>query len=344
MQDHKAGSVNAYTDLWKAMGFSNPASEVDSEVRVSVYQEPFIGFYKYLSDDGVNYIYKCMGEFTVGPDKGDKYCFGYDSAAATKLISIEGSDNSPLHALFRLPWNEDVIYSSDNEAWQYNGVNAWDFDGGKTDNIDDFITAYNMVYNTSRMIRPFNGTLDELTAAKETYSATGYQYWIAKEGDPNQYNLYFYDAKSDSFRFSVNLKTQLVGQTFSYKDVDITNTVSLTDADLTGAADSEAINGLFKAARLAMFGQNIGNHFDVDDSLYHDCFTFVIAGNDNRAKNTYIYKMIVGGLFKWRGDDFDTILPVDNEGKLRKPYWVEIHDLDLLHPVRERILQIIVEH
>lgn len=328
MQDHKAGSVNAYTDLWKAMGFSNPASEVDSEVRVSVYQEPFIGFYKYLSDDGVNYIYKCMGEFTVGPDKGDKYCFGYDSAAATKLISIEGSDNSPLHALFRLPWNEDVIYSSDNEAWQYNGVNAWDFDGGKTDNIDDFITAYNMVYNTSRMIRPFNGTLDELTAAKETYSATGYQYWIAKEGDPNQYNLYFYDAKSDSFRFSVNLKTQLVGQTFSYKDVDITNTVSLTDADLTGAADSEAINGLFKAARLAMFGQNIGNHFDVDDSLYHDCFTFVIAGNDNRAKNTYIYKMIVGGLFKWRGDDFDTILPVDNEGKLRKPYWVEIHDLD----------------
>jgi len=59
-----------------------------------------------------------MGEFTVGPDKGDKYCFGYDTTAYPGLISIEGSDNAPLPALFRVPWTTSkLVYSADEEAF-----------------------------------------------------------------------------------------------------------------------------------------------------------------------------------------------------------------------------------
>lgn len=328
MQDHKAGSVNAYTDLWRTLGLSNEAYANDSEIRVSVYQEPFVAFYKYKSDDGKTDLYKCMGEFTMGPDKGDKYCFGYDNTEVTKLFSIEGSDNSPLHSLFRLPWNEDVTYNSSEEAFQYNGTNCWDLDSGSSTNNSEWITAYNFVYNTSTLIKPFDGTLDELIAAKATYALSGYQYWIAKTGDSNIYNLYYYDAKTDTFKFSINFYTQLVGQVFSYNDGDITNTVNLTADDISSASDNDAINTMFIKARIALFGQGIPAYFDLNDSLFHDCFIEVKAGTDNRAKNTYIYLMVAGGLFRWRQDDLDTIIVVDNEGKLHKPYWIEVHDKD----------------
>lgn len=75
MQDHKAGSVNSYTDLYKQLGLTNEAMALDPKVRVSVYQEPFMAFRKELNDEG-EIVYTCMGEFTGGPDKGDKYCFG----------------------------------------------------------------------------------------------------------------------------------------------------------------------------------------------------------------------------------------------------------------------------
>lgn len=32
-------------------------------------------------------------------------------------------------------------------------------------------------------------------------------------------------------------------------------------------------------------------------------------------------------LWKWRGDDFDTIFKVINQGLMKKPYWVEYHDV-----------------
>ena len=66
MQDHKAGSVAAFNDLYKEIGLRNEAMVADGEIRVAVYQEPFIGFSKSVNEEGRE-VYTCMGEFTFWP-------------------------------------------------------------------------------------------------------------------------------------------------------------------------------------------------------------------------------------------------------------------------------------
>ena len=318
MQDHKAASVNAYTDIYKKMGLTNEAMALDPEVRVSVYQEPFIAFQKTVNEEGET-VYTCMGEFTGGPDKGDKDCFGFNTDKFPGLISVEGSDNAPLPALFRVPWNNTrMIYNEDEEAWQYNDENCWDFGGGDLNNISKFIPAYNLVYQCSPRLKPFNGTLDELNAQVIALRASGYEYWIAKAGDVNQYNVYYYEASEKQFIGSsigqgvINLITQLI---------DYLDTSSFT------AFTDEQKNELFISSRVAKFRAEAPGYWDIADAMYHHNFTEFIAATDNRAKNTYPYCFgNSGSLFKWRQDDLDSILPVTNQGQLRKGYGVEVHD------------------
>ena len=323
MQDHKAGSVNAYDSLAKKLGLSNPAIDADKKVRVAVYQEPFVGFSKQLNEDG-QWVYTCMGLFTMGPDKGDKNCFGYDTKQYPGLIAIEGADNAPLLTLFRVPWKAPyVAYNEGEEAFQYNGANAWDFNGGKESNIATWIPAYNLVYSCSPRIKSYNGTLEQLNADVVNYRSTGYEYWIAKTGDSNLYNLYYYEASQERFIASnteeggvtpVNLRNQLVGKGYG-----------LTETNLQGKTNEE-LNQLFIDARVEKFKQEAGQYFDIDDAVYHSNFIEFVAGTDNRAKNTYAYNFGTGK-WKWRQDDLDTIFPIDNQGQDKKPYWVETHDL-----------------
>ena len=326
MQDHKAGCVDAYDALYKEMGMKNEAMVADPKIRVAVYQEPFIGFSKSVNEEGQD-VYTCMGEFTFGPDKGDDLCFGYDTEAFPELLSVEGSDNAPLGALFRVPWNRSKsywAYNSDEEAFQYNNTNCWDFDAGEL-NADEteplsaqkWIDAYNAVYVCSNRIRPFNGTLDDLNAQIATYRGTGYEYWIAKAGNASLYNLYYYEAAEGRFIPSdigagqINLKTQL-------KDY-LTADLSVFTAD--------QLNELFVNARKQLFRATIPALFDIDDAVFHYCFTEFTAGTDQRAKNTYPYSFCQeGSKWRWRLDDADTIFPIDNQGQDRKPYWCEMHD------------------
>lgn len=322
MQDHKAGSVNAYTDLFKSMGLTNEAIDLDSKVRVSVYQEPMIGFYKTVNDEGVT-VYTCMGEFTVGPDKGDKYCFGYNTTTFPGLLSIEGSDNAPLPALFRVPWTTSrIAYNADEEAFQYNGTKSFNFDGGNVANISKWIPAYNLVYQCSPRIRPYNGTLDALNADVANYKTTGYDYWIALSGDANQYNLYYYESSEGKFMPSdigngtINLKVQLVGYN------------GLTNDIVAATTDNDALNTLFINARIAKFRNEASSYFDIDDAIFHSNWVLFTAGTDQRAKNTYPYTFGTDtSKWKWRVDDTDTIFPIDNQGQDKKPYYAEIHDL-----------------
>ncbi|WP_288241725.1 leucine-rich repeat protein [uncultured Bacteroides sp.] len=326
MQDHKAGSVAAFNDLYKEIGLRNEAMAADGEIRVAVYQEPFIGFSKSVNEEGQE-IYTCMGEFTFGPDKGDDLCFGYDTEAYPALLSVEGSDNAPLGALFRVPWNRGKsywLYNGDEEAFQYNNTNCWDFDAGEL-NADEteplsaqkWIDAYNVVYVCSNRIRPFIGTLAELNAAVAEYRSTGYEYWIAKADDVNLYNLYYYEAAegrfipSDIGNGQINLRTQLAAYLAS---------------DLS-AFTAEQLNELFISARTSLFRIVIPAIFDIDDAVFHYVFTEFTAGTDQRAKNTYPYSFCsAGSKWKWRLDDADTIFPIDNQGQDRKPYYCEMHD------------------
>lgn len=326
MQDHKAGSVAAYNDLYKEIGMKNEAMITDPQIRVAVYQEPFIGFSKSVNEEGQD-IYTCMGEFTFGPDKGDDLCFGYDTEAFPALLSVEGSDNAPLGALFRVPWNTQKsywAYNADEEAFQYNNTNCWDFDAGEL-NADEteplsaqkWIDVYNAVYVCNNRIRPFNGTLAELNASIVEYRSTGYEYWIAKSGDANLYNLYYYEAAEGKFIPSdigngqINLKTQLTAYLAS---------------DLS-AFTADQLNELFINSRKQLFRATVPEYFDIDDAVFHHNFVEFTAGTDQRAKNTYPYSFCTtGSKWRWRLDDADTIFPIDNQGQDRKPYWCEMHD------------------
>lgn len=326
MQDHKAGCVDAYDALYKEMGMKNEAMATDGKIRVAVYQEPFIGFSKSVNEEGQD-VYTCMGEFTFGPDKGDDLCFGYDTEAFPELLSVEGSDNAPLGALFRVPWDRNKsywAYNADEEAFQYNDTNCWDFDAGEL-NADEteplsaqkWIDAYNAVYVCNNRIRPFAGTLAELNADVATYRSTGYEYWIARAGDANLYNLYYYEAAEGKFIPSdigagqINLKIQLK----EYLSSDLS------------AFTAERLNELFINARKQLFRATIPAYFDISDAVFHHNFVEFTAGTDQRAKNTYPYNFCTtGSKWRWRLDDADTIFPIDNQGQDRKPYHCEMHD------------------
>lgn len=323
MQSHKMGSVNSVQDLYKKLGLTNEAMQTSEypDARIAVYQMPFICFQKSLNEEE-EIVYTFQGEYTFGPDKGDKYTFGYDTDLFPGLISIEGSDNSPLATLFRVPWNSRIVYNADEEAFQYNGANAWDFDGGQETNIDKWIPAYNLVYSCSNRLKPFNGTLDELNAQASMFRTEPYEFWIAKAGDVNQYNVYYYESGENRFISSdigngaVNLISQLVDRGYG-----------LTSIDINGKTNEE-LNTLFINARIIKFGMEASSYWDITDAIFHRNWVEMHAGTDNRAKNTYPYSF--GGTdskWKWRFDDLDTIFDTDNEGQPEKGYGVEFHDV-----------------
>ena len=309
MQYHKMGSVNSFTDLWKAVGLTNEGIEQNSEARVSIYQETFVGFEKQTAEDGT-VTYKFVGLFTIGPDKGDAATFGYDKDLFPDLLSIEGSDNSPRLTLFQVPWDKRRIrYNTEEEAYQYqvselSWENCWDLDyadlpvddKATADNetrqraeqlIESYITAYNIIYSCNTFIEPFNGTLDELNANPHS---THIEYWIAKEGDPNQYNLYYYDSLYKKFCPStldsgvsvVNLRQQLVGDKYG-----------LTETIFNSVSDAAQLNELFKSARIQKFRAEQSQDWDIMDLLFHQLYVELKAATDNCAKNTYPYNFNV---------------------------------------------------
>lgn len=327
MQSHKVGSVNSYEDLYREMGLLNEAMQTEAykDARVAVYQMPFVCFEKSVNDEGKT-VYTFKGLYTFGPDKGDKYTFGYDTDLFPGMISIEGSDNSPLCTLFRVPWNPDknyIVYNEDEEAFQYNGANSWDFGAGEIENVSKFIPAYNIVYQCSPRLQPFDGSLADLNARIADYKNQPYEYWIAKQGDADQYNVYYFEAAegmfipSDIGEGQINLVAQLVDKGYG-----------LASADLAGKTNDE-LNTLFINARISKFRQEAPKYWQVQDTLTFMNNVEFNAGTDERAKNTYPYSFgMDDSKFRWRVDDADTRFDTTNRGLPDKSYSVETHDLD----------------
>ncbi len=324
MQSHKIGSVNSYDDLYREMGLLNEAMQTEkyADARVAVYQMPFVCFEKQLNDEGAT-VYTFRGLYTLGPDKGDKYTFGFDTDLFPGLISIEGSDNSPLCTLFRVPWNNNVFYNEDEEAWQYNGANSWNLGEGELESISRFVPAYNIVYQCSPRLYPFDGTLDELNAQASAMRVQPYEFWIAKAGDVNRYNVYYFESSlnrfipSDTGDGTINLVSQLVDKGYG-----------LFSADLDGKTNT-GLNTLFVNARIAKFRKEAPKYWDVDDTLFFMNNVEFNAGTDERAKNTYPYCFgMETSKWRWRVDDADTRFDTTNRGLPDKEYSVETHDTD----------------
>lgn len=335
MHSHKMGSVNAFNDIWQQLGLSNEAG-----ARVAVYQYPFVGFQKIITEEGTP-VYNFIGLYTMGPDKGDDLCFGYDTDKYPNLLSTEGADNAPLFALFRVPWNPNkpyMAYNTSEEAYQYNGENSWDYDAGAPDSEKDlagvtelyerlWMPAYNFAYSCSDRIKPFEGTAEELNAAVDAYKNEPYEFWITG-GD-----LYYYEAaegkfiQSDPGGTTINLYEQLVDK--GYKLVSSASPNTDLGEDTILNKTTEELNELFKKARIQKFRQEMEQYFDLKDAIYHRNWVEFNAATDNRAKNTYPYifgNYEDGYKWRWRGDDMDTIWPITNQGQSRKGYSVETHD------------------
>lgn len=314
MQSHKIGGVNSITELAELMGLKNEAN-----ARISVYQYPFVGFSKSINEEG-EVVYKFLGLYTFGPDKGDDDTFGYDDKKYPDLISVEGADNAPLAALFRVPWKDKIVYDEEEESFRYNGENSWDFNAGSLDKIGSFINAYNFVYECSPRIKPFDGTLDELNLMVEDYKGVGYDFWLSDENG----SLVYYEASekkyiyADTGKGAISLKEQLVDKGYEYQ-----KETTLTSDNL--AKDLNERNKQYISARVNKFRKEMQNYWDLNDSIFARNWTEFNAATDNRAKNTYPYTFN-GVIYKWRHDDVDTVWPINNQGQSSKGYWVELHD------------------
>ena len=327
MQSHKLGATRLYNDLYKEVVGKNEITSTSGyeDCRVAVYEEPFLVFQQPSEDSEPVFI----GLGTFGSGKADKPTFG--AGASADMLMIEGSDNNPRLTKHQVPWIDGIVtYSEKEEGYVYAGTTSWDYDLGNRDTIARFIEAFNFVYAHSDRIKPFVGTLTQLKAASDL--DISYCYWVTKaEEGSARYDMYVYDEvertwlpggtslNSDGTRATLNIRTQLssvLGSDFTNHD-----TYMLWDK----------VNEDFIAARKTLFKAEkggIGSYFHQKDLMFFMCMMKLLAGTDNRAKNTYFWVFNNTSLIRCFQDDLDTILTVDNQGKLTKPYWIEEHDYD----------------
>ena len=345
MQSHKMGGCEAFDYLARATG----AVEQDAP-RQAIWQYPFVGF---VEDADGNKTF--IGLYTIGPDKGDKGTFGFTS----NTIAMEGLDNDMLGANCRVPWNESTVEAdSKNEKYSLCGEKCWEDSMKNASGVTSrWKPAYNLVYECSQLIRPWKGAtvgqteypsteqglLDYAAAiaaidistdeGKAQYEdATKYEYWIT-----GTYKLFYYNPATHEYAQSyttsaINLSTQLCGH--EYKVGETTGSggavpVYLTTQMLASATDDDARNELFKAARISKFRKEAEQHFDILNSMFHLGWVEFDAATDNLVKNTYPYLLNVLDELKkirWRQDDVDTVFPIENQGKDKKPYCVELED------------------
>ena len=327
MQSHKMGATKLYNDLYQKVVGTNEITSMEGfeNCRVCVYEEPFLVFQQETDDDTPTFI----GMGTFGSGKADKPTFGYDKTQTPNLMMIEGSDNNPRLTKHQVPWIDgDVYYDEEEEGYVYAGTTSWDFDMGNQNTLPRFIEAFNFVYSYGNRIKAYNGTYTQLKAASDSLDIS-YQYWVSKVEDGSaRYDLYRYEENSktwvpagttkaeDGTYATLNVKEQVA----SYLGSDFTNHETYLEWD--------KVNEDFIAARKQVFTAKAENYFHKKDILFSMAMMKLFAACDNRAKNTYLWVFDTTSKIRAFQDDLDSILPIDNQGKLTKPYYVEEHDYD----------------
>lgn len=323
-QCNKMGSVNSINELCEYLDILDADKN-----RVGVYQHPFVGFQLVYDEDG-NPDYIFLGLLTGGPDKGDKKTMGWDYDKYPDLISVEGADNASLGAQFKVPMNPNKSYWSfnmDEESFQYNGINAWDYNAGNYETKEDiqshfyriFAPVYNFVYQCSPHLTYWDGTIDTLNTAENI---------LLHKNDDTEFftsdgNLYYYEAAENKFipsdvgEGAINLNTQLVDKGYGLTSDMLSDKTGQQQADL------------YKAARILKFNLECPNYFHKKQCLFNVNWMEVNASSDTRTKNTYftIRGLLSDGhrcTFFW--DDTDTIGPFNNQGQDKKPYYCEVGD------------------
>ena len=325
MQSHKLGATRLYNDLYKEIVGKNEITSIEGKenCRVAVYEDPFLVFQQ-ESEDGEP---KFIGLGTFGSGKGDKPTFGYDKQKTPDMLMIEGSDNNPLLTKHQAPWiSGDVVYDADDESYSYGGVTSWDYDMGNLNTITRFADAFNFIFLHSNRLKVFNGTYSQLKEASPTLDQS-YCYWVTKgESGSARYDMYRWESisktwvaggitkNSDGTYATLNVKEQMS----SYLPSDFASHETYLEWD--------KVNGDFISARLDEFREKVVTYFHKQDILFFMCMIKLLAGTDNRAKNTYLWVFSSTSLIRAMQDDLDTIISTNNQGQLTKPYYIEEHD------------------
>lgn len=308
MQSHKIGSTALYNDLWKEIigGSTITNNNASKNARVAVHEKPFLYFTRPTANS--NPVFS--GLVTFGSAKGDKTTYlGNTDIWDNNTLCLEGSDNGMPLLCRQVPWiAEEITYDSGEKFYTYAGQGNWDYLFGNKNRLNYFMDASNFVYLHSPALRPYTDGTDMDPA---------YQYWDKSTG-----RVIRYDHITNDW---VN-----AGITKDGNDYTVLNIFTQTGIQATG--NWEVDNANFIDWRVADFKQKVNIYYDVNDVLFSMAFLKMIAGSDNRAKNTYEY--LDPGTMKIRlfQDDMDTIMLTDNVGRKTKPYYVEEHDMNGVNP------------
>ena len=352
MQSHLTGANNLYNDLHKEIVGKNSLQEACSTARVSKYTEPFFFFYQ--EEGQASPVYN--GPCTFGAGKMDKPTWGYVKKLHPNFCMIEGSDNNYDLTDMRVPftWNEPdcsecITYRGGSyEGFFYNGKQCLDFDAGATqddaegtpkENIIKAIQdTWNFLYLHAPMIAFYKGTFESFQKSEQAKDVFK-KYWCTDGEDA--YRLKRYDHVNnkwvDAGLWSSATKAWII------VDLRKDKLTKQTFENSSNQSQFSKLNEEFRAAIVAHCSKYMGFYFKVDSvKLYYAHIIHLLAGTDNCSKNTYFVldpkavQVTIDGetrscnLFEMHTDDVDTLLPIDNNGRATKKYYI-----DRMHPYND---------
>lgn len=326
MQDHKMGATRLYNDLHDACVGQNELG-----TRVAVFQYPVYGFLKELIEGTEDqYTYTFIGLYTIGPDKGDKPYFGFnDPRVESTIMHLEGTDHTPTGVGMEYPWEElrfdaskeaigGILNSTSIEAaWEVGAAGKLEPDSASDQQSvqnmlnNEFKPAYKAAYDCSTFLEGVSESLSSINSNPMAFrnSHSGKEVWT-----DGVYDLYYYNIEHKEYRSNgVNLLTQL----------------GISSSELSGKTIAQK-NEIFKAKRRAKFVADMGKTWHQQDAIFHYVFCLMFAATDNFKKNTYPYKyypLAQNGLWRWRQDDLDSILDINNQGFSAKSYSTLVGDV-----------------
>lgn len=346
MQSHKMGATRIFNDVFFYLYNNNGSlaentikpSNGDNDIpthRVAIYQYPVFGFQKSKDEEG-NDVYEFIGLYTVGPDKGDKDTFGYGDDET--LIRLEGADHDVAGVGFEYPWASMEFKNEFLGGYDTTGTRAESWEVGAAFGLDvaeddegynkeavqqvldaEFKDAYEVAYNND----PYVIGLTESEWAEMMENPASWREKIVADGE-------YQGRPYSNFKFYKQGEYVLHYFNVQYSDFRSTGLNVVTDLNLTVTGKTEAeIQTMVREGRRARFRANVGNYWNVWDSIYHYAFVQFLGATDNFMKNTYPYKfkkLKDGGRWRWVQDDLDTILDVNNKGAAVKGYSIMVGD------------------
>lgn len=350
MQSHLTGVNNLYNDLHKAIVGKNSLQEAYSEARVSKYTEPFLYFTQAFDSDTPVY----RGPCTFGAGKMDKPTWGYVKKLHPMFTMIEGSDNNYDLTDMRVPFTwgdadcpENITYQGgDYEGFFYNGKQCLDFDAGATQKdaqetpteelIARIAEVWNFLYLHSPMVQYYKGTFEAFQQSDAAKNNVFNKYWCTDGTEA--YRLKRYDYVNEKW-----VDAGLWNSTTKAWEVIDLRTHEITKATYDASSNQSeyaALNVEFRTAIVDHCKKYVGFYFREDSlKLYYAFIIHLLAGTDSCSKNTYFVldpkavSVTIDGetrecyLFEMHTDDVDTMLPIDNNGRSTKPYYI-----DRMHP------------